>query len=254
MKSGLVTLISLFLSVTIMSAGEEKIVASSESWSGATEADGTGLYWDILRAVYEPEGYSIETDLRSYEGSVNRTQQKDCDLMVGSYEDEIEGVIYPTHPFAVDVVQAVAKRVTGMDSPELKGNRWGWIKDYGYEDYLEPEILNRIEIRELANRDALWRMLSMDKLDVIVDARADVQEYIDAHADAYPADTYFTKDIMELKLYFAFADTERGQKLASVFDQRIQALVKSGELKALYAKYEDQDFQFPSALKALEQQ
>jgi len=37
----------------------KEITVISESWDGATNHDGSGLYWDIVQKVYEPLGYTV---------------------------------------------------------------------------------------------------------------------------------------------------------------------------------------------------
>jgi len=37
----------------------DTIRVSSEQWDHATHRDGSGLYWDIIRAVYEPAGIEV---------------------------------------------------------------------------------------------------------------------------------------------------------------------------------------------------
>jgi polar amino acid transport system substrate-binding protein len=41
-----------------------EIILASEEWANATNRDGTGLYWDIFRAVYEPVGIKTRFIIR----------------------------------------------------------------------------------------------------------------------------------------------------------------------------------------------
>ncbi len=47
-----------------------EIIMASEEWTNATNRDGTGLYWDIFRAVYEPVGIKTKFIIQSYMESV----------------------------------------------------------------------------------------------------------------------------------------------------------------------------------------
>ena len=53
-----------------------EIIMASEEWTNATNRDGTGLYWDIFRAVYEPVGIKTKFVIQSFDGSVNLVKKK----------------------------------------------------------------------------------------------------------------------------------------------------------------------------------
>ena len=40
-------------------AGPAEVVIAAEVWDAHTEADGTGLGWDVLRKVFEPVGVRL---------------------------------------------------------------------------------------------------------------------------------------------------------------------------------------------------
>ena len=56
-----------------------EIILASEEWANATNKDGTGLYWDIFRAVYEPVGIKTKFIIRSYKGSVSLVKKNQAD-------------------------------------------------------------------------------------------------------------------------------------------------------------------------------
>ncbi len=47
----LILLCSQFVEINVSCADDKTIVFATEEWKDATNRDGTGLYWDILRAV-----------------------------------------------------------------------------------------------------------------------------------------------------------------------------------------------------------
>ena len=54
-----------------------EIIMASEEWTNATNRDGTGLYWDIFRAVYEPVGIKTKFVIQSFDGSVSLVKKRD---------------------------------------------------------------------------------------------------------------------------------------------------------------------------------
>lgn len=242
-------IVSLLLPIFLIapSYGQDKIISlSSEEWKDATQQDGVGLYWDIFRAVYEPEGYHIEYKIRSYEGSVNHLKNNSSDVMIGSYADEIEDVVYPENHFAVDVVQVIYPKNrqiqwNGVETIRRRGV--AWIKGYSYDDYLPERVSNDINIRRLNSRDAGFILMRQGKIDFFMDASSDLTDYL-SMSNKYQADDYLREDILELNLYPVFSNTEEGRKLAEIYDRRFSALLVNGKIGEMYAKYTG--FTYPS--------
>ncbi len=235
--------------IPIVQADEsKKINVASEEWKDAAERDGTGLYWDILRAVFEPEGFSIVPRMSSYDGSVRMVEQKAIDAMVGAYEDEIENAIYPKNYFGVDIVQAVYRKGVidkwnGLES--IKGKRVAWIKGYSYDEYLDEELIKTLKIKRLTSKKGLYNGLNGSKLDCFLDAKGDIIDFFKAHP-AYNEADYIRNTLLELKLFFVFTNNDRGKQLAQIFDKNFDELLKKGEIKKLYNKYGHGTFSFPS--------
>ena len=61
-----------------------KIMLASEAWDDYTNADGSGLAWDVLRQVFEPVGITLQTRIEPYTRSVGLAQRGEVDGWVGS--------------------------------------------------------------------------------------------------------------------------------------------------------------------------
>ena len=83
---------------------------ASEEWTNATNRDGTGLYWDIFRAVYEPVGIKTKFIIQSYDGSVRLVKKNRVDAAVGIYPDLIQGALFPQYPFVKDYILVLYKK------------------------------------------------------------------------------------------------------------------------------------------------
>jgi len=240
----------LILCCTLTPAYAEKntLIISSESWENATHRDGSGLYWDIFRAVYEPVGYVVEPEIRSYQGSINNLKLKRSDVMVGAYLDEIEDVIYPKNHFAVDIVQVIYpknRRFKWEGLNSMKGRNVSWIDGYSFDDYLPDTISKDLYIRKVTNRETVFRLLDANKVDFFMDARSDLINFLKSNVE-YKIDNYVTKIVLELKLFTVFSHNKKGRMLAEIFDQRFAILLANGEIKRLYDKYENSNLMYPS--------
>lgn len=205
-----------------------KVMLASEEWNDYTNKDGSGLAWDVLRQVFEPAGITLQTRSVPYTRSVGLAQRGEVDGWVGSYRDEATGVLYPHWNFDSDHIYALGLASTPAPTAATLGNyRLAWVRGYKYEEYL-PNVhrFNQIE-----RRDGILPMLQHARADFYIDALTEAK-YVLNQADD-PSNFTLTH-IAELPLYIGFADNERGRALMAVFDRRMAALVKSGELKAIF--------------------
>lgn len=208
-----------------------KIMLASEEWNDYTNKDGSGLAWDVLRQVFEPAGITLQTRSVPYTRSVGLAQRGEVDGWVGSYRDEATGVLYPHWNFDSDHIYALGLATAPTPSVATLGNyRLAWVRGYKYEEYL-PNVhrFNQIE-----RRDGILPMLQHARADFYIDALSEAQ-YVLGQADD-PTQFKLTH-IAELPLYLGFADNERGRALMAVYDQRMAALVKNGELKPIFERW-----------------
>lgn len=211
-----------------------EIVMASEEWTNATNRDGTGLYWDIFRAIYEPVGIKTKFIIQSYNGSVKLVKKNRVDAAVGIYPDLIQGALFSQFPFVKDYVLVLFKKNklnqwNGQES--LQNKRVAWIKGYSYDEYLEVPVIKR----EFSSRDEILRRLDYDQLDFFLDTRNDMESVL--NKGIVEVSRYTVETVLELDRYIVFADNPKGKKLKKIFDNRFPLLVQSGEIERLFAKW-----------------
>lgn len=228
-------LIGLCATVLLVQAQEAqvpgKVMLASEEWNDYTNKDGSGLAWDVLRQVFEPAGITVQTRSVPYTRSVGLAQRGEVDGWVGSYRDEAGDVLYPYWNFDSDHIYALCLATAPTPSIATLGNyRLAWVRGYKYEEYL-PNVhrFNQIE-----RRDGILPMLQHGRADFYIDAYTEAR-FVLGQADD-PTQFKLTH-IAELPLYVGFADTDRGRALMAVYDRRMAALVKSGELKPVFERW-----------------
>jgi polar amino acid transport system substrate-binding protein len=211
-----------------------EIIMASEEWTNATNRDGTGLYWDILRAVYEPVGIKTKFIIQSYNGSVKLVKKNRVDAAVGIYPDLIKGALFSQYPIVKDYILVLFKKNrldqwNGRES--LQNKKVAWIQGYSYDEYLEVPVTKR----EFSNRDHILRQLDGDQLDFFMDTRNDMESVL--NKGIISVSQYSVETVLELDRYLVFADSRRGKKLKKIFDHRFPHLVESGEIERLIAKW-----------------
>jgi len=211
-----------------------EIVLASEEWANATNKDGTGLYWDIFRAVYEPVGIKTKFIIRSYKGSVSLVKKNQADAMVGIHPEKMQGALSSRYPFVKDYVLVLFKKNNlyqwnGQET--LKNKKVGWIKGSSFDEYLEVPVIKR----ELAKRENILRRLDKNQIDFFMDTRNDVESVL--NKGIIDVTHYTVETVLELERYLVFADNRKGKELKKIFDYRFPHLVQSGELDRLFAKW-----------------
>jgi ABC-type amino acid transport substrate-binding protein len=215
------------------SALPQKISLASEVWQGHTHADGTGLAWDILRQVFEPEGIELVIQSVPYTRSIGLVQRGEADAWVGSYLNEVgEGVLYPRWYYCVDQISALSLIEVPAPSLATLGEfRLVWMRGYEYQRYLP----NLTRYREVQRQSDILNMLNLDRTDFYIDARTEVDEVLETSSD--PA-RYRVTELTRLPLYLGFADNPRGRALAQLYDRRMEQLVESHSLRPLFERWQ----------------
>ena len=229
-------LLTVLCAFAVMAQAEQmpvpgRIVLASEQWNDYTNQDGSGLAWDLLRQIFEPAGITLQTRSVPYTRSVGPTQRGEVDGYVGSYRNEASAVLYPRWNFDADHIYALGLATAPTPTLATLGDyRLAWVRGYKYEQYL-PSVrrFNQIE-----RRSGILPMLQHGRADFYIDALTEAKYVLSQSQD--PA-LFKLTHIAELPLYIGFADSERGRALMAVYDQRLTSLVKTGELKGIFARW-----------------
>ncbi len=235
----LLVLLCLLSATPVLAQGEgateiDKVRFLSESWEGITNTDGTGLCWELFREVYEPVGIEATFEIVPYARSVRMVQDKQADVTVGVYKDEFDNALFSDWHYLQDIVLVAFKKDKAAEwkGEESLSGRIGWIRGYAFNEYLKKDV----KFYETDDRETGLKMLELDRLDFFLDTEAELKAALEAGV-IDPKDLQ-VETILKLNVYLAFADTDRGRKLRKIFDDRMAELVKSGELKPLYEKWE----------------
>jgi len=211
-----------------------EIIMASEEWANATNRDGTGLYWDIFRSVYEPVGIKTKFIIQSFKGSVSLVMTKQVDAAVGIYPEMIEGPLFSQYPFVKDYVLVLfnKNRVAQWNGQKtLQNRKVAWIKGYAYDKYLEVPVIKE----EFNRRECVLRRLDQNQVDFFMDTRNNMESVL--NQGIIEVSHYTVETVMQLDRYLVFASNTKGRTLKKIFDYRFPRLVQSGEIEKLFAKW-----------------
>jgi polar amino acid transport system substrate-binding protein len=226
----------LLASTSLVHAGNaapapHEIVLVSEQWNAYTEADGSGLGWDLMREVFEPAGVKVQARIEPYVRAVGLVQRGEADAWVGAYKDEVEGTLYPRWSYDTDEIYALSLATFATPTLETLGNyRLAWVRGYDFQQYL-PNITH---FNEVARRDNILSMLARERADFYIDAKPEVDYILGQSSEK---DHFRATHVADIPLYLSFADNARGRALRDLFDQRMAQLVQDGSLKPIFAHW-----------------
>lgn len=212
-------------------AAPTQIRLASEEWNDYTATDGHGLAWDVLRTVFEPAGVTLQIRTVPYTRSVGLVQRDEADAWVGSYREEVDGVLYPRWHYDKDHIYALGLASNPVPTmATLGGYRLAWVRGYQYQKYL-PNIHN---FNEVQRRTGILPMLLHGRADYYIDALTEVDFVL---RGAQTPALFRRTHLAELPVFLGFADTPRSRALLALFDQRMELLVKSGQLRPIFERW-----------------
>ena len=220
-------------------AGDVIHVVTPE-WERQTNRDGSGLFFDIVRAVYQPAGIAMTYTFfpwKRCQATVN-AKRADAMLCVWQAHARKQNQLIPRFPIFVEKTVAVFKNASrfnwhGIHTLDYK--RAVWLRGY---DYHKDEAMAEIQLarwHEVDSHEDAWRQLNLDRFDMYIEAQIDLDNFIREHR--IDMNLYEKKVLWRENAYVAFANTERSKHLIRVFDRRIQEIFKSGELARIYRRW-----------------
>jgi polar amino acid transport system substrate-binding protein len=241
----LVILITLFISYSASSAEERSfeikrsqiktINVVAPMWEDYTNADGTGMYWEIMRSIYSNENIKLKPSIVPWNRALKMvTKYQIYNAIIGEYNDSKEALIFPKYPIDVEYMSAFSKQSMppwqGLRS--LTGKRVGWIKDYN----VIKESQRDFTLREYRTTEQGLELLNAGKLDYIIDEWDELAIVLKNKNLAI--EDYSMNGMRKGRdVYVAFADNAISKILVAVYNEQVEAMVKSGSMQVIYKKW-----------------
>ena len=212
----------------------------TSEWPGYTNADGTGLYFDVLKAVYEPEGIQMTFELVPWKRA-QALVKKTADAIVGETMLPDEDYLYPQWPIDVEEVTVMFKKRAGVEWKgefSLEKKTVSWIRGYDFQMYIQANM----NILEVDNLQSGLLMLEAGRIDFLIDYEDLIAEEVESIRKTVNPDFDLEQYQMEplrlgAKVYVAFVNSARGKRLVEIFDRRMKQLYESGVLDAMYKNF-----------------
>ncbi len=228
-----VLLLWLFCCLPALAQVPKEVRLASEIWEGHTEADGSGLGWEVLRLVFEPAGVRLSYESVPYTRSVGLARSGRVHGWVGAYRDEVPGMHYPRWHYDADEIHAFGLRdAPALNLQNIGQYRLAWMRGYGYEQIF-PGIRH---FREIDRRVGAIGMLDRGHIDYFLEDHEDMRLMFEAAGEQ--PERFRSTPLGRVPLLVGFANTPEALALAELFDQRMEQLVRDGSLRPIFERWQ----------------
>ena len=205
------------------------------AWPDQTNEDGTGLFFDIVRSVYEPVGIKMTYEIFPWKRAEAMIASAEADAMLSALKRKDR--LTPEYPLWVEYTAVVFRKDKIKEWNGLKtldNKRTVWLRGYDFHtiSYLKSVKLDWAEIDEY---ESGWKMLEKGRTDFYIDALADIEQYI--RKNKPDMNVYQVETVWGENAYMSFSKTEKSKKLIEIYDRKIIEMFKSGELKKIFEKW-----------------
>ena len=206
----------------------------SDEWHDLTRRDGSGMYFDLVRSVFERQGIEVQFRTFPYARAVQKVRDQEADGWVASFLNEKNFPLYPKYHFDKNeqiIVFRKAQQQAPVTTASLRNKRVAWLRDFGLDRFIQQPM----RVHEVDSIDSAFQMLERERIDYFVGAKSDIQDHIkNARQDMSEFGTAYA---LHLGLYVAFADNTRGKKLRAIWDKEMETFHQSEAIKEIYRKY-----------------
>ncbi len=215
----------------------KSIALVAPMWEDYTNKDGTGLYWDIAKAVYEPLGIKVKTTNIPWNRAMKMVSKyRTFSAIVGETLDTDEQVIFPIYPIDVEYMAVLSKNKEGFEwdgMASLKNQKVGWIKNYD----VVPSKVREFKLKEFRNIEQGIRLLDAGKIDYLIDEWDEIAAAM--QKQDMSMDDYSMNEMPNgSDVYVAFSVDNISRELIAIYNERIPELVANGQLAAIYEKWD----------------
>lgn len=254
----------LFMSVFVLAiifriaipASAQTITVRADSWmpyTGDPAAERPGYCIEIIKAIFEPAGYTIDYQTVAWTRAVADVEADRIDAIVGGDQHDCPKCLFPEQPIGISQNFFYVKKgnpwtFQGIDS--LKGQRLGVIDGYSYDTGLIDDYIHAGDIPDVQKAtgdlalERNLRKLEANRLDVIIENNYvlpnTLSEISMAQDSVVPAGKANKADV----IFISFAPgKESSKKYLKIWSEGIKKLRESGKLKGILTRYNLPDWE-----------
>ncbi len=202
-------------------------------WDKYTNADGTGLYFDILTSVYGKDKYTYT--LEPWKRAQSSFVAGKGDSLLGE-GPEMEYCHYSKWPVDADFYSAfyLKSKISSLPS-STKFNPYKviWVRGYA----IDTIVKGLKPFAEVDNIEQGIKMIIAGRADILIDYEADMKDYLTGKKLVSAENIVSSTDISGGFIYLCFRKGDAMNSNVKLFDDKMETLFKTGALAKIFAKY-----------------
>lgn len=241
--------LTCFVVISIGHLRGEVLKFAADPWmpiSGDPTQGQTGYFVDILKAVFEAKGYTVDYQAMPWTRAIEEARQGRITGIIGAFKSDAPDFIFPKTPqgiientfFALKNNPWKYEGIASLQKVRL-GTTLGYAYGEPLDSYLSQNKENPLLVQPLSGDDPLGRnimKLQKKRIDVVIEAKM-VWEYTAAQKKM-EADFKEAGHLGREETFVAFSPKiSQSKKYASILDEGMQTLRKSGELQKILDRY-----------------
>ncbi|ERB62231.1 transporter substrate-binding domain-containing protein [Vibrio coralliilyticus OCN008] len=242
LKLWLVSVVLLMVTSVSYASDNKRIKIVSQEWLGYTNSDGTGLYWEIVKAVFQPLNVPLTLEVLPWKRAKHLVRKQEASAYLGDYfYPNADAFLYPQWHLSVeeDVIVVFARGSLDWEEQQLSSlvnKKVAWVRGYGFEKGFLKDI--PLELVEVDSAEQGMKLLKKGRVSALIDYPSSM-----ASSELLATDAFVTEVAKKgEKLYVVFSNTESSNTLIEMFDTHMPQLIQSGELKQIYLTH-GQDYE-----------
>lgn len=204
-------------------AGAKSIVIAAGDWPGYTHANGSGLYFDILREALEQPDLKLHIRVSNWKRAKHMFMAGRADVLICDYKTAHPGWFYPRWHLDYDQSVQLYSLQPLPNLHALADQPVGWLLGYDFDQYLPVNV----KAYEAASHAEGFQLLEHGRLTAFISYQMHV-----------PARLRSQLTVIELQqavaMYPVFRNDLQGRLLARAYDEGMLKLYRTGRLKALF--------------------
>ncbi|WP_041720298.1 substrate-binding periplasmic protein [Pseudodesulfovibrio piezophilus] len=218
------------------SAGEIRaVISTSPAWESFTNRDGTGLYHEILREVFNlydvPVRHIYSKSIRSI--ALLESGQADVMTCSGTETPALVTARYPLYQ-SMFYVFFKKKRIGTWHGLETL---WGKEILSQATYYTEKDFPVPVRIKMVIDGIQALGMILMDRSDFYVDDMILIKQSMAGTMIPFAMNDYAIEPAGTRSYYPLFSNSDRGRTLCSMFEEGLLRLHRTGKLKPIFDRW-----------------
>lgn len=244
----------LFATLITAATAQPTVRLCADQWmpyNGDPADPKPGYVIELARTVFEPQGIKVEYETMPWEDALAAVKAGERSGAIGANKQEGDGMTVPSESIgevAVCLITRADSKWTYDNIASFRKGKLGVIKGYSYWPALDSYLEHNADKGNIVMADGddplaeLMTKLQNGEIDVVAESEPILLWYLRSHnLDRASFKVVFKSTIDPI--FVVFAPGADGQRFASLLDEGIRGLRKSGELSKLLQRYGLRDWQ-----------